>query len=147
MKYFTINELSKSTTAANKGIKNIPNDVETYCLTLLVDKVLDPIRKAWGRPIVVNSGFRCDRLNKLIGGASNSDHKYGRAADIEDYSRDTKKNKELFELIRKLNIPYKQLINEYNYDWIHIAYDEHNLKQETIQATKVGTKTVYTIMK
>ena len=107
MKYFTINELSKSTTAANKGIKNIPNDAETYCLTLLIDKVLDPIRKAWNRPIVVNSGFRCDRLNKLIGGASNSDHKYGRAADIEDYSRDTKKNKELFELIRKLNIPYK----------------------------------------
>ena len=100
MKYFTINELSKSTTAANKGIKNIPNDAETYCLTLLIDKVLDPIRKAW-------SSFRCDRLNKLIGGASNSDHKYGRAADIEDYSRDTKKNKELFELIRKLNIPYK----------------------------------------
>ena len=65
MQYFTINELSKSTTAANKGIKNIPNDAETYCLTLLIDKVLDPIRKAWGRAIVVNSGFRCDRLNNI----------------------------------------------------------------------------------
>ena len=147
MKYFTIQELSKSTTASNKGINNTPGVEETKALTLLVDKVLDPLRKAWGRPIIINSGYRCERLNKLVGGAANSDHKYGKAVDMEDYTRDPKKNKELFDLIRKLNLPYKQLINEYNYDWVHIAYDEHNLKQETLQATKVRTKTVYTIMK
>lgn len=147
MEYFTIEELSKSTTAINKKINNTPGIEETKALTLLVDKVLDPLRKAWGRPIIINSGYRCEKLNKLVGGATNSDHKYGKAVDMEDYTRDPKKNKELFDLIRKLKLPYKQLINEYDYNWIHISYDENNLKQETLQAIKVKTKTIYTIMK
>lgn len=147
MEYFTIEELSKSTTAVNKKINNTPGIGETKALTLLVDEVLDPLRKAWGRPIIINSGYRCEKLNKLVGGATNSDHKYGRAVDMEDYTRDPKKNKELFDLIRNLKLPYKQLINEYDYNWIHVSYDKNNLKQETLQAIKVRNKTIYTIMK
>ena len=63
MKYFTIKELCRSTTADRKGIDNrCGSDIEAN-LTALVDNVLDPLREWYGKPIVVNSGYRCPALN------------------------------------------------------------------------------------
>ena len=77
MKHFTLRELVKSDTAIRKGIKNIPNRQEEQNLTNLVDKILDPLREAYGKPIIVTSGFRCEELNKLIGGSKTSQHRTG----------------------------------------------------------------------
>ena len=120
MKYFTINELCRSETASKHKIDNTPSAEIIANLTALVDNVLDPLRQAWGRPIIVTSGYRCEELNKLVGGVTTSQHKKGQAADISTGS--TEDNKKLFELAIKLKLPYDQIIDEYGYKWVHISY-------------------------
>ena len=82
MKYFTISELTASATAQREGIDNRPTESAYHLLHVLVDQLLDPIREAWGEPIVVSSGYRCKELNALVGGAKNSHHMLGCAADL-----------------------------------------------------------------
>ena len=142
MKHFTIAELSKSSTAARLGINNAPSVAIQSNLKALVEKVLDPLREAYGAPIVVSSGYRCDRLNKAVGGASSSQHVLGQAADIRTLSDRPEENKKLYDLIVRLGLPFDQLINEYGYDWIHVSYGPKNRRQK-LNAVKVGGKTTY----
>ena len=83
MKHFTISELLKSDTALKHKLWNgAPKEAEEN-LRALVDEVLDPLREAYGKPIRVTSGYRCPRLNNLVGGSPNSQHMRGEAADIQ----------------------------------------------------------------
>lgn len=127
MKYFTIKELCKSSTATYKGINNTPNSEIVNNLEQLVDNILDPLRENYGKPIIVNSGYRCDALNKTVGGSNTSQHKYGLAADITAGSR--LENRRLFTLIQKMNLPFDQLIDEKNYSWIHVSFSKKPRKQ------------------
>ncbi len=120
MKYFTINELTRSTTARLNGIDNTPSQQVINNLTALVDNVLDPLREAWGKPIHVNSGYRCKALNTAVGGVPASQHMLGEAADITVGSRET--NRQLYSLMRQLKLPVDQAINEYDFRWIHVSY-------------------------
>ena len=128
MKYFTIAELCKSTTADRLGINNRCRQEHVTALTALVDNVLDPLRTWWGKPITVNSGYRCPELNAAVKGSKTSQHMKGEAADID--TGDRQQNKLLFEYIRK-NLPYDQLIDESNFAWVHVSYraDGANRKQ------------------
>lgn len=116
MEYFTLKELSKTDT----GLANTPDASAVKALTALVDNILDPLRRAWGRPIYVNSGYRCKAVNNAVGGSKTSQHLLGEAADITAGSPQL--NKQLFDYILKLQLPYYQLIDEYSYRWIHISY-------------------------
>ena len=129
MKYFTIEELTKSPTAKRRGIDNTPNESVKKNLNHLVDKILDPLREAWGAPIIVTSGYRCGKLNRAVGGATGSQHMYGQAADIRTVSDKPSENKKLFDLIQKLKLPYDQLIDEYGYNWVHVSYGPKNRRQ------------------
>lgn len=130
MKYFTIAELCRSNTADRLGIDNRCKEEHATNLMALVNNVLDPLREAYGKPITVNSGYRCEKLNKQVGGAKTSDHLKGMAADIT--GGNPKENKRLFALIQELGLPFKQLINESNFAWVHISYDENNLKRQIL---------------
>ena len=125
-KYFTIDELCKSDTAKKKGIDNTPTAEIKQKLEVLIDELLDPVREAWGKPIRVNSGYRCPKLNKAVGGVANSQHMKGEAADLNAGS--VSLNKQLFELIRT-RYEYDQLIDEANYAWVHVSYVRRNRKQ------------------
>lgn len=127
MKYFTITELSKSSTAAQKGIDNTPNPDVIKNLESLVEHILDPLREKFGKPITVNSGYRCPALNKAVGGSKTSHHMIGLAADITGGS--VARNRILFSLIQELNLPFDQLIDEKNYKWIHVSFSEKPRKQ------------------
>lgn len=127
MKYFTIKELCKSSTAIQKGIDNTPNSEIVNNLKQLVDQVLDPLRKRYGKPIQVNSGYRCPQLNKAVKGATNSQHMKGLAADITAGS--VKENKILFQLVQELNLPFDQLIDEKKFSWIHVSVSNKPRKQ------------------
>lgn len=83
MKYFTLPELLRSSTAVAKRIENLPTMEVIHNLEDLVNNLLDPLREAWGSGIRVSSGFRCIQLNNVVGGVQNSQHIYGCAADIQ----------------------------------------------------------------
>ena len=116
------------------GIDNTPTPEARANLTALVDAVLDPLREKYGRPIHVSSGYRCSRLNKAVGGAVNSQHTTGEAADI--YVTRPKEIAELFSLIY-YTLPYDQLIWERGTDeapaWIHVSYREGCNRRECLR--------------
>ena len=118
--FFTKSELTRSDTARILKIDNTPTPEALAALDALMWNVLDPIRRMWGKPIIVNSGYRCPKLNAAIGGSATSQHMKGEAADIT--AGDPTKNKELFDMIAQSAIPFDQLIDEKNYRWIHVSY-------------------------
>ena len=129
MKFFTLRELTKSDTAIRKGIKNVPSKLEENILIALVENILDPLREAYGKPIIVTSGYRCEELNRLIGGSKTSQHRSGQAVDIRTIIDTPEENKKLYDLIIKLNLPFDQLIDEHNFDWVHVSYSPKHRKQ------------------
>lgn len=124
---FTLEELYKSNTASKLGINNVPNKDVSNNLMILAVKILQPLREAYGKPITVTSGYRSLELNKAVKGSSTSQHLKGEAADLV-----TDNNKKLFEVAKRLidegKIKVGQLIDEYNYKWIHISLpnNKHN---------------------
>ena len=129
MKYFTIKELISSSTATQNNINNTPTKEIEENLKALVDNILDPLREAYGKPIIVTSGYRCEELNTLLKGSKTSQHRFGQAADIKTVSDTPTENKKLFDLVQKLNLPFDQLIDEYNFNWVHVSYSPRNRKQ------------------
>ena len=124
--HFTLLELTKSQTASRLGIDNTPDDFVIGNLASLCDEILEPIRNAFGVPFSPSSGYRCEELNRIIGGSPNSAHCLGLAVDIElPLTRVSN-----IELARwcKDNLVYDQLILECwqpdegdNSGWVHIA--------------------------
>jgi hypothetical protein len=124
MKYFSIEELTRTGT----GLPNVPADTVIHNLTLLVEHLLDPVREAWGNPVRVNSGYRSSAVNAAVGGAKNSAHLYGYAADIT--VGDPAGNQRLFRQIIDAGLEFDQLIDERNYTWLHVSYKpDGNRKQ------------------
>lgn len=134
MKYFTIAELCRSTTADNKRIDNTPAPEIREKLQTLIEELLDPIREAWGKPIRVNSGYRCPALNQAVGGVSTSQHQKGEAADLN--AGDPAKNRELFDKIVEMQktgrIAFDQLIDEAHYRWVHISYRKTDNRNQVL---------------
>lgn len=115
-KYFTLQEMTHSNTAVSRGIPNVPNADQVKDLKRLIE-YLDPIREEFRQAIGVTSGFRSKELNRAIGGAKNSQHMLGQAADI--VTRGEKTLRDLFDLIRKRG-GFHQLIWEKS-TWIHVS--------------------------
>lgn len=134
MIHFTLKELISTST----GLPNEPNLEQIKNLTALVDNILDPARIKLGKPIKVSSGFRSKSVNKKVGGSSTSQHLKGQAADLKCYD-----NKTLFNIIKELG-NYDQLINEFDYSWVHVSFraDGKNRKQ-ILKAYKKNGRTVY----
>lgn len=82
-KNFSLDELTRSTIAAQRGIDNTPPPDVLDNLKVLARDILQPIRDLVGKPILVTSGYRGEALNKVVGGALNSQHQTGEAADIK----------------------------------------------------------------
>ena len=132
MKYFTIEEMESSNTADRKKIANhIPEDLLPN-IEDLVNNVLDPLRDAYGQPIRVTSGYRCEALNKSVAGAKNSDHLKACAADIVGTPNNKVENRKLFELVQSLGLSFRQRIDGYNYSWVHVSYDKTDNKNQIL---------------
>lgn len=129
MKYFTLNELIFSATAAAACVPNVPDVNALSNLSNLVSRVLDPAREALGFPISVNSGYRSPRLNALVGGVSTSQHIYGNAADITCAT--AKQLQTLYAYIAD-NLTFDQLIYYVNRNFIHVSYVTHRHNREQI---------------
>lgn len=133
MIYFTLQELTKSDTAIAKKLDNTPDEQAIKNLNTLVDNVLDPLRKLYGKPIIVTSGYRSPEVNRSVNGSTSSQHSLGEAADISAGSK--KENKKLFNLIKD-NLPFDQLINEHDYSWVHVSYRDGRLRKQILNIGK-----------
>ena len=121
--HFTIEELYASATAKAKGIDNTPNIQQMINLVYLAAYVLEPLRMAMDEPIKIGSGFRCQKLNKAVGGVYNSQHLKGQAADL-CIDGDLEKGKRWFNYIKD-HLPFDQLIWEHNSKgtyWVHVSF-------------------------
>ena len=127
-KYITYQEATTSQTAVRKGIKNDPGDNELLAMQLLGIRVFDVVREHFKTPLRVSSFYRSSILNKAVGGSSTSQHVKGQAIDIQGTGKVT--NKMIFDYIKE-NLDFDQVINEYNYSWVHVSYvsKEKNRKQ------------------
>lgn len=123
MQYFTIGEFVRSDTAERLCIDNrLPSLKESDNIRRLVLNVLDPLRRAYGKPIHVSSGYRCPKLNSIVGGSKTSDHMTGCAADIQGTPKTPEENERLFRLAQSMKLPFDQLIDEKSFSWVHISH-------------------------
>lgn len=130
-RHFTLSELIKSDTADKLGIDNVPNFAQVQLLALFVDSCLEPIRAAAGRPVIVNSCYRCPALNKAVGGESTSHHMMRNghcAADITLGSSGL--NRSLFGLLEKTDIPINEWILGKDAAYIHVSWHPWIRKRE-----------------
>lgn len=130
MKYFTIEELCQSETAEKLKINNNPTQEIIEHLELLIECLLDPIREAWGSAIIVNSGYRCEELNKAVGGSKTSVHKLGWSADIRPKNGKMEEFKKFIVEFIQTRI-WDQCILERsgNTEWVHISLFNNSGKQ------------------
>ena len=121
--HFTIEEMYASEKAKSLGIDNKPSTQKMINLVYLCAFVLEPLRVAMGRPIKISSGYRCEKLNKEVGGVYNSQHLKGQAADI-DIQGDMEFGRKIFEYIKN-HLPFDQLIWEHTASgtyWVHVSF-------------------------
>ena len=122
--HFSLAELTKSQMAERMGLDNSPSEVQVSNLSRLCENILEPTRENYGIPFSPSSCFRSSTLNDIVGGASNSQHVDGCAADIEISGVD---NLELARWIER-NLSYDQLILEHHIlgdassGWVHVSY-------------------------
>lgn len=127
-RYFTINELTRSDTAVRLGIANVPTQQERQRMEVLMNW-LDGIRAKYGKPLYVNSGYRCQKLNRAVGGVWNSQHTKGEAVDLDTRCG---QNKQLFDLINMYG-GFDQLIWENGGKWIHVSHKATNNRGQVIR--------------
>jgi len=142
--HFDLCEFTRSESAKREGVSNNPTPEHLENIKILCEKVLEPIRAKFG-PINISSGYRSADLNHFIGGSLNSDHCKGKAADIDmDGHGGDVTNKMIFDFIKD-NLEIDQLINEFNYSWVHVGYRKGANRKQVLDAVKEGGKTVYRI--
>ena len=145
--HITFAEACKSQQAVRVGMQNIPNEVQLANMKLLAEKVFEPIRNQFAKPIGISSFFRNSGVNSMIGGARNSQHTTGQAMDIDADIFGGLNNKEIFDFIKN-HLEYDQLIweygNEENPDWVHVSYVSTKVnRKQILRAKHVLGKTQY----
>ena len=134
--HLSLDEVTKSDTAKRKGISNPPTPEHLENFKKLAENIFEPIRKHFGKPIHISSGYRSAELNKAIGGSSSSQHCSGEAIDIDmDGSKDGVTNVMVFNWIKQ-NLNFDQLIWEFgdgsSPDWVHVSFSAKGTQRKQI---------------
>ena len=142
--HLDLSEVIRSESAKRNGISNMPIALHIENFKLLAEKVFEPIRTHFGCPIHISSGYRSAELNKCIGGSLTSQHCSGEAIDIDmDGSTSGVTNKMVFDYIKD-NLVYDQIINEFDYSWVHVSYAANGRnRKQALDAIRVNGKTTY----
>ena len=146
-KNFTLQEFTKSVSAIRNDIDNSPNAEHIRNIQLLVKYVLQPLREGLNKPIRITSGYRSEALNKAIKGSKKSQHCKGQAADLQFKVNGVMSNKMIWDKIIELDLPFDQMINEFNYSWIHISYNHEYNRKAMLEAYKESGRTKYKFVK
>lgn len=114
---FTLVELTASDTAERRGLDNTPDDTAVRNLAVLCEEILEPVRAALGRPIIVTSGYRSIMVNRAVGSNDRSQHTKGQAADFKVHGVAPL---DVFVIVEALGLPFDQLIAEFG-AWTHVS--------------------------
>ena len=146
-KNFSLNELTKSSTAIRLGIDNTPNSEHLVNMVNVCCHILQPVREHFGRVVTINSGYRSPKLNTAVNGSKTSQHCNGQAADFEIYNFP---NHDLANWIKQ-NLNFDQLILEFynpeegpNSGWVHCSYNlDGSNRKKVMTALRINNRTQY----
>jgi zinc D-Ala-D-Ala carboxypeptidase len=132
-KNFDLSEFVNSQTATRKGFAEqftpadeIINNLETLC-----SELLQPLRDLLPNGILrISSGYRCERLNREVGGKQTSQHLSGLAADVEYYEHGEERNHVIIDVILKNNLVFDQMIDEFHLSWVHLSYNKKGNRKQ-----------------
>ena len=145
-KNITYNEATHSATATRKGIKNEPNTDQRFNMSIVAEKVFEPLRNWHGKAIGISSGYRSKALNTAIKGSKTSQHCFGQALDIDaDIFDNGITNADIFNWIKD-NLEFDQMIWEFGTDdepdWVHVSYVTHRANRKKLTRAH-NTKPTY----
>ena len=134
-KNFTLEEVTRSNTAKRLGIKNEIPEEHLENMQYLIDNLVQPLRDSIG-PIRISSGYRSKALNRAIGGSLKSQHSKGQALDLQFWQNGEMNNKVIYDWILKSGLEFDQIINEFDFSWIHISLKKKDNRKQILEAYK-----------
>jgi len=134
-KNFALSEITHSNTAKRLGIDNEPTETHLQNMQHLVDNLIQPLRDAVG-PIRVSSGYRNPELNRAIGGSRSSQHCKGEALDLQFWQNGKMMNELIYEWILDSGLEFDQMINDFDFAWIHISLKKKGNRNQVLEAYK-----------
>jgi len=132
---FVLSEITRSNTAKRLGIDNGPNKDHLRNIQRLVSNLIQPMRDAIG-PIRISSGYRNPNVNRAIGGSAKSQHCKGEALDLQFWNDGEISNKEIYDWVLNSNVEFDQMINEFDFAWIHISLKKEGNRKQVLEAYK-----------
>ena len=134
-KNFSLAEIEHSNTAKRLGISNEMSEEHIENMQRLITDLIQPMRDAIG-PIRVTSGYRSKALNSAIGGSNRSQHSKGQALDLQFWSEGKMNNKVIYDWILNSGLDFDQIINEFDFAWIHISLKDKDNRKQNLEAYK-----------
>ena len=134
-KNFSRAEIEHSNTAKRLGISNEMSEEHMENMQRLITNLIQPMRDAIG-PIRVTSGYRSPSLNSAIGGSRTSQHSKGQALDLQFWEMGKMNNKKIYDWILNSGLDFDQIINEFDFAWIHISLKDKNNRKQNLEAYK-----------
>jgi len=134
-KNFVLSEIIRSNTAKRLGISNEPKKEHLKNLQRIITSIIQPMRDDLG-PIRISSGYRSPSLNRAINGSNKSQHTKGQALDLQFWKEGNMCNKEIYDWVLESDIEFDQMINEFDYSWIHLSLKEEKNRKQVLIAYK-----------
>ena len=134
-KNFSRAEIEHSNTAKRLGISNEMSDKHLENMQRVIDNLIQPMRDAIG-PIRISSGYRSPQLNRAIGGSAKSQHCKGEALDLQFWEKGKMNNKVIYDWVLESGVEFDQMINEFDYSWIHISLKSKENRSQVLEAYK-----------
>ena len=134
-KNFTLAEVEHSSTAKRLGINNEMPKKHIANMQRLITNLVQPMRDDLG-PIRITSGYRSKTLNSAIGGSNRSQHSKGQALDLQFWQKGKMDNEKIYKWILKSELEFDQIINEFDFAWIHLSLKETCNRKSILEAYK-----------
>jgi zinc D-Ala-D-Ala carboxypeptidase len=134
-KNFVLSEITRSSTAARLGINNGPDKEHLQNIQYLITQIIQPMRDDLG-PIRISSGYRSPVLNSTIGGSNKSQHCKGQALDLQFWEGGKMNNKKIYDWIIDSGLEFDQMINEFDFAWIHLSLKIEGNRKQILKAYK-----------
>ena len=134
-KNFVLSEITRSNTATRLGISNEPTKEHLENMQRLISNLLQPMRDELG-PIRITSGYRSKELNRAIGGSTRSQHCKAQACDLQFWENGQMNNKKIYDWIINSHLEFDQMINEFDFAWIHLSLKKKGNRKEVLEAYK-----------